>query len=309
MPRVHLDTDLGGDPDDLCALALLLAWRGVEVTAITTVAEEGGRRAGYARCALALAGRSAIPVAAGADASMARFRYPVAFPDEGAYWPEPVPPLPPASPTAALDLLKHSVDEGATIIAIGPYSNLALFDRAYPGALARVPLYLMGGHIHPMPPGYPQWTGDSDWNMQFDVASALHILERFRPTLVPLEMTVQTALRRADLPRLRRSGPLGALIARQAEAHAVEYHNEERYGQTCSGLPDDTINFHHDPLACAVAVGWDGVAITETPLRPEVRDGWLDTWVDPAGRPMPVVTAVDGPRFDDVWLETVSPQG
>jgi purine nucleosidase len=45
--KVHLDTDLGGDPDDVCALAMLLKWPGVEITAITTTAEAGGRRACY----------------------------------------------------------------------------------------------------------------------------------------------------------------------------------------------------------------------------------------------------------------------
>ena len=35
--RVHLDTDLGGDPDDVCALSMLLGWPDVEVVGITTV--------------------------------------------------------------------------------------------------------------------------------------------------------------------------------------------------------------------------------------------------------------------------------
>ena len=39
MLIVHLDTDIGGDIDDLCALALLLRWKGVELTGVTTVAE------------------------------------------------------------------------------------------------------------------------------------------------------------------------------------------------------------------------------------------------------------------------------
>jgi inosine-uridine nucleoside N-ribohydrolase len=34
---VHLDTDLGGDTDDACALALLLGQAGVELAGITTV--------------------------------------------------------------------------------------------------------------------------------------------------------------------------------------------------------------------------------------------------------------------------------
>jgi inosine-uridine nucleoside N-ribohydrolase len=56
---------IGADIDDLCALALVLAWPGAELTAVTTVSDDGGRRAGYARHALALAGRPDLPVAAG----------------------------------------------------------------------------------------------------------------------------------------------------------------------------------------------------------------------------------------------------
>ncbi len=54
---VHLDTDLGGDTDDACALALLLGQADVELAGITTVADRAGRRAGYARHCLNLAGR------------------------------------------------------------------------------------------------------------------------------------------------------------------------------------------------------------------------------------------------------------
>ena len=39
MVRLHLDTDLGGDLDDLFALALLLRWPEIELTGITTTAE------------------------------------------------------------------------------------------------------------------------------------------------------------------------------------------------------------------------------------------------------------------------------
>ena len=37
--RIHLDTDLGGDTDDACALAMLLGWHEAEITGITTVAD------------------------------------------------------------------------------------------------------------------------------------------------------------------------------------------------------------------------------------------------------------------------------
>lgn len=52
---IHLDTDLGGDTDDACALAMLLGWPGVELVGITTTADPGGRRAGHVAHCLKLA--------------------------------------------------------------------------------------------------------------------------------------------------------------------------------------------------------------------------------------------------------------
>jgi inosine-uridine nucleoside N-ribohydrolase len=303
--KIHLDTDLGGDTDDLCALALLLKWPGVVITGITTVAEDSGRRAGYTRYALALAGRPDIPVAAGADGSCGRYRSAIGLPREEVYWPEPIAPAP-TPVTDALALLKRSIEAGARVVAIGPYTNLALLDEAQPGLLARTDLYLMGGHLHPIPSGFPQWDNTMDFNVQFDVTSARYLFERYSPTLVPIEMTAQTALRRTYLPALRSAGALGNLLARQAEAFAHECKYEEVYGRTCAGLPDDMINFQHDPLACAVALGWDGVTRESIPVRVAVRDGWLHEQVDEAGRVMTVVTAVEGTRFDDLWLRVVT---
>jgi hypothetical protein len=109
MPTVHLDTDLGGDIDDLCALAMLLRWEDLDFTGITTVAEAGGKRAGYARYVLEMENRGDIPVASGAEVSGGFYRYSeLGYPDEERYWPEPVDPLP--NPTDdALQLLKQSI--------------------------------------------------------------------------------------------------------------------------------------------------------------------------------------------------------
>ena len=82
---------------------------------------------------------------------------------------------------------------------------------------------------------------------------------------------------------------------------------EARFGETCGGLPKDTINFQHDPLACAIALGWkDGIEIEEIPVVSEIRDGWLRQRIDLAGKPMRVVTRVDGAKFADFWLKLVS---
>jgi inosine-uridine nucleoside N-ribohydrolase len=303
--RLHLDTDIGGDIDDLCALAMVLNWPDVELVGITTVAEDRGKRAGYARYALGLAGRQDVPVAAGADVSLHCYRSKMGFPDELMYWPEPIS----ASPTPldeALDLLEHSIEQDATVAAIGPFTNLALLEKRSPGILRTAHLYLMGGYVFPPGEGYPPWGRDMDWNVQVDVASALFVLQQSNPALVPISVTVQTALRRAYLPALRKSTPVGDLIARQSEAFARDECFEARYGQTCKGLPEDIINFLHDPLACGVALGWgDGVEFEEVPLKTDIRDGYLHQCVDDTGRPTIVATRVDGDRFSEFWLTTV----
>jgi hypothetical protein len=114
MQRVHLDTDLGGDIDDLRALALLLKGSDVEITGITTVAEENGRRAGC----------KGNIVAAGVDVSSGAYRFKPGYPDEVRYCDATIPPAP-GDPDVALQLLEASIEQGAHIIGIGPYTNLA----------------------------------------------------------------------------------------------------------------------------------------------------------------------------------------
>jgi inosine-uridine nucleoside N-ribohydrolase len=305
--KVHLDTDLGGDIDDLCALAMLLRWKDVEIAGITTVAEANGRRAGYIQYILEIDGRKNIPVAAGADVSQGYYRYPeLGYPDEERYWSKPIPPLP-GPIENALELLKRSIEQEVTIIAIGPYTNLYLVDLQYPGILMDARLFLMGGYIYPIRAGYPQWGNEMDWNVQVDVRSAKHVLEHSNPTLIPLSMTVETALRRKYLNDLRNSGPLGELIAQQAEAFAIDEQNETKLGETCEGLPNDIINFLHDPLACAIALGWnDSVEIQELPLFIEERDGWLHERIRPSGKVVRVVTKVNGSHFNEFWLEKIT---
>ena len=126
------------------------------------------------------------------------------------------------------------------------------------------------------------------------------------PRSIPLSVTVETALRRAYLDDLRKSGAFGQLLAEQAEAFAVDEQNEKKFGETCEGLPNDIINFLHDPLACAIALGWnDGVEIEELPLILEEKDGWLYERIDPLGKPTRLVTKIDGTRFNEFWLNKI----
>jgi inosine-uridine nucleoside N-ribohydrolase len=305
VTKIHLDTDLGGDIDDLCALALLLRWPdALDLMGITVVGDTNGRRTGMVHAALQAAGRDDIPVAAGADTAGGYYPYPFGNPPEARYWPEPI--VPSFNPLHdALSLLKRGIDQGATVIGIGPYTNLYLLETQFPGILMQTDLYLMGGYVYPPRPGFPAWRNEDDFNVQVDVRSSKGVLQHSQPTLIPLAVTVETALRHSQLARLEQGGgALGQLIARQAREFAVDEKLAEKLVATCSGLPHDIINFQHDGLACAVALGWrEGVVIEELPLVVEEVDGVLVQRIDPAGRPFRVVTQVDGARFDDFWLD------
>jgi purine nucleosidase len=306
MTKVHLDTDLGGDIDDLCALAMLLRWPGVTITGITVVGDTNGIRTGYTRYALGLEGRTDIPVAAGADTSQGFYRYELP-PQDNRYW--PAQPVPSPNPLEkAIELLKSSIDEGAIIIGIGPLTNLYLLDRQHPGILERVNLCLMGGFIYPVREGYPRWKNEFDFNLQVDVESSKHVLTHAaKVTLVPITVTAETALRRSSIEKLRTAGALGELVAKQAEVFALDEKMDETYGTTCAKVPGDIVNFQHDPLACAIALGWSqGVETEEVPLAIEEEGGWLHERIDKSGRIMKVVTKVDGPRFSDFWFDLVA---
>lgn len=309
MRRIHLDTDLGGDLDDLCALAMLLRWPGdepLEITGITVVGDTGGRRTGMVRRVLEIAGRTDIPVAAGAETSGGYYSYDLGLPDEERYWDSPIVPSP-NSAEEAVALLKQSSDRGATIVGIGPYTNLRLLEEAYPGTLATADVVLMGGYLVPPIEGYPAFGNEDDFNVQVDVASAVTVLRACSPTLVPLTVTVETALREAHLARLREGDALARLVARQAAVFAVDERMAERFGSTCANVPDNIINFQHDALACAIALGWrDGVTIEDVAIHVEVNDGVLQAAVDGTGTPVRMVTKIDGSRFSEFWLDQVT---
>lgn len=231
--RVHLDTDLGGDPDDACALALLLGWPDVEIVGITTTIDPDGRRAACMAHCLKLAGRDDIPVAAGAEVSV------------------------------------------------------------------------MGGWTQPPAEGLPAWGPERDWNVQWDTRAAeLVATTATQLTLVTLPATLKSHLRARDLPRLRASGRLGQMLARQGEAHAADREMSELAGAH-HALPDDLLNFHHDPVTCAVALGWSGAVVEEMRLEPAL-DGEVLRWgSDQEGQLRRVVVGLDGEGFTDTWLSAV----
>lgn len=306
--RVHLDTDLGGDTDDACALAMLLGADDAELVGVTTTIDSGGGRARAVAHLLEIAARTDVPVHAGAARSMTTRASAGDTTGDRRFWPADLPVVS-APAGAALDALERAVDTGATIIGIGPFTNLALLELMRPGTLARARVVLMGGHLGPPAAGLPPWGPDMDWNVQCDVAAAEVVLAAAGDlTLVPLPPTLGTWLTSADLPRLRAAGRLGELLARQAQAHA-DAHGMPRTGAAHAELPDDLLNFQYDSAACAVALGWPVATVRHQRISTRRAGGLLLVEQTPDGRPARVVTAVDGAALGARWLAAVEHAG
>jgi inosine-uridine nucleoside N-ribohydrolase len=297
---VHVDTDLGSDTDDLCALAMLLGWEGAELVGVTTNTDPGGIRAGFTDYALRLVGRADVPVVAGAEGSLSGLIEPLAFPD---YWPEPIEPRP-ARAGEALELLEANAEAGATVVAIGPYTNLAMVEAARPGLLSSTRVAVMGGHMTAPRDGLPPWGVHNDFNVQQDRHAAAIVFERCRPLVVPLAVSLEVSVRDAHLKRLRAAGSLGRLLADQAELHARD-NGRSQLGRSYPGLPNDLLNFQYDPLACAAALGWKGVTLEDVPTRVELSADRLWTTREDGVPALRVATKVDGPAFEEAWLQAV----
>jgi purine nucleosidase len=304
--NIHLDTDLGGDPDDVCALAMLLAWPGIEITGITTNLDDHGERAGCVRRVLETCARGDLAerVVAGAVATMADGRRYKSTADDSRYWDPPVDPAP-APENAAIEALAAAIDRGDTIVTIGALTNLAALELVAPGHIHDARIVTMGGWVRPMAHGLPRWGPDRDFNIQCDTRAADIVLGVARDlTLVTLPAAATAHLRMVDLDRVRAVGPVGELISRQSLAYRDDSHKVQ-LATANEGLPDDLVNFHWDPLTAAIAAGWDGTTIEALHIDHYMDRGVLSMRETHEGLPRKVVVAVDGRAFAATWLETL----
>lgn len=197
---------------------------------------------------------------------------------------------------------------GATVVGIGPWTNLAMLEAARPGLLASAQLVVLGGYVRSVGAGLPAWKSDMDYNVQQDTLAARIVWERCDPLVVQFSVCLEARLREAHLPRLREGGALARLIARQGELYGADW-DMRRVGREHPGLPDDLLNFQYDPLACAVAAGWEGARVEELRISARLKDGVLNFTESPSGKPTHVVTDVDGPRLEREWVEVVRAVG
>ncbi|WP_460683432.1 nucleoside hydrolase [Modestobacter lapidis] len=243
-----IDTDPG--IDDALAILLALASPEVDLRLVTTVHGnvELAQTTENALRVLHLAGRSDVPVAAGAGTSLV-----VPQPERAGHVhgvaglggvvlpPSPAAVDPRPAVTALADLLTTS-EEPVTVAAIGPLTNIALLLAVYPGAAARIGrLIVMGGSAT----RGGNVTAAAEFNIWADPEAAAVVLRAGLPTvLVGLDVTLPTVLTAADIARFAAAGP----VAAQAAAFLGQYVDHARTAYGTDGV------VVHDALALTEAI-------------------------------------------------------
>jgi inosine-uridine nucleoside N-ribohydrolase len=237
VTRVLLDCDPGHD--DAIALLLALASPEVELLGVTTVAgnQTLPKTTANALRVLEHVGQEEIPVAAGADRPLVR-ELDVAAHVHGESGLDG-PDLPPAhgSPLGvhAVDFLAERV-AGATLVAVGPLTNVALLLALHAGARPDR-IVLMGGAI-----AEGNVTPAAEFNIWADPEAAARVFDSgVDVTMVGLDVTHKALFTPTLADELRSSGKAGKLVAELFDF----YHG---FHERTYGFPGSPI---HDALALA----------------------------------------------------------
>lgn len=243
-----IDTDPG--IDDALAILLALASPEVDLRLVTTVHGnvELPQTTDNALRVLHLAGRSDVPVAAGAAESLV-------FPQPeraghvhgvtglgGVELPPSPAAVDPRPAVVALAELLMASEEPVTVAAIGPWTNVALLLATYPEAAERIDrLVLMGGSAS----RGGNVTAAAEFNVWSDPEAAARVLGSTVPTvLVGLDVTLPTVLGEEGIARFAAAGQVG----RTAAAVLQQYLDHAR---TAYGTPGVVV---HDALALTEAI-------------------------------------------------------
>jgi pyrimidine-specific ribonucleoside hydrolase len=271
-----IDTDPG--IDDALAILLALASPEVDLRLVTTVHGnvELEQTTENALRVLHLAGRSDVPVAAGARASLVHPQTERAGHVHGTAGlggvelaPSPAAPDPRPAVVAMADLLMSS-PAPVTVAAIGPLTNIALLLGVYPDAAARIDrLVVMGGSAA----RGGNVTAAAEFNVWADPEAAQAVFGSTLPTvMVGLDVTLPTVLTAAGIARFAGAGPIG----RTAGAILGQYVEHARSAYGTDGV------VVHDALALteAIAPGTLGTARRSVVVDTTLGAGRGQTLVD-----------------------------
>jgi inosine-uridine nucleoside N-ribohydrolase len=294
--RIVIDCDPGHD--DAIAILLALASPEVELLGVTTVAgnQTLEKTTANAIRVLDFAGRDDVPVAAGADRPLVRERHVAAHVhgETGLDGPHLPPPQREPLDEHAVEFLARTV-HGATLVPIGPLTNVALLLARYP-EVRPARIVLMGGSI-----GLGNITPAAEFNIWEDPEAAARVFASgLDLTMIGLDVTHQALLYSEDAEQLRESGRTGRLVAEL-------YDFFHRYHERTYGFGGSPI---HDALALAQVFRPELVKTEHRNVLvdtgPELSRGrtYVDLWRRTQREPNAHVgVEVDGRAFIELLLE------
>jgi inosine-uridine nucleoside N-ribohydrolase len=291
---ILLDCDPGHD--DAIALLLALASPELELLGVTTVAgnQTVEKTTANAIRVLELVG-SDVPVAAGAGRPLVREPYVAAYVhgETGLDGPD----LPPARREPvdqhAVDFLAERID-GATLVATGPLTNVALLLAREEASPERV--VLMGGAI-----AEGNVTPAAEFNIWADPEAAARVFSSgLDVTMVGLDVTHQALLTDEHAAGLRENGRVGSVVADLLDFYGT-FHKQV---YDFEGSPI------HDAVAVAQVIQPDLLELRELNVEIDreselcrgrtVVDVWKRTGREANAR---VAVGIDAPGFIELLLE------
>jgi pyrimidine-specific ribonucleoside hydrolase len=282
MPRIPLIIDTDPGVDDAVALVLAMQSPEADVRAVTVPFGNVEIEKTFlnARRVLALAGRTDVPVAAGAARSLVHLQDEWAPEWHGADglgmrsadFPAPVAADPRSAVALMADVLAEAT-EPVTIATIGPLTNVALLLAVHPELAPRISrIVAMAGSL-----GAGNTRGRAEFNVSADPEAAHRVLTQpdVPVTLVPLDLTMRCLAGAKWLDALAASGPRCATLAGVLELYRAAFR--ERYGVDAVAL--------HDALAVLEAIRPGTLRTTSMPIRVACDLGPARGATIPDGRP------------------------
>ncbi len=305
---IILDCDPGHD--DAIALLLAVASPELELVGVTTVSgnQTLDKTTANALRVLEFAGRSDIPVYAGADKPFLRKRDVAAHVhgESGLDGPDLPPPSRAAEQQHAVDYLADEIrrrDGKVTLVPTGPLTNIGLLFSLHPDARPER-IVLMGGSI-----GEGNRTPAAEFNIWADPEAAQRVfVEGLDTTMVGLDVTHRALIKDDHTERMRSAGRVGSMVAELMDFYA-RFH-KSRY-------PDLDGSPMHDPVCIAHLIDPTLMDVRDAFIEVDCSTGpsWGRTNVDWRNREhfgdpnAKVGLDIDGDRFAELIVERISSLG
>ncbi|HEY2779001.1 MAG TPA: nucleoside hydrolase [Gaiellaceae bacterium] len=304
---IILDCDPGHD--DAIAILLAVASPELDLRAVTTVSgnQTLDKTTNNALRVLELAGRSDIPVYAGADRPFIRQRDVAAHVhgESGLDGPDLPQPSQRAQADHAVEFLAQQYRDGEkpVLVATGPLTNVGLLFATHADARPER-IVLMGGAI-----GEGNRTPAAEFNIWADPEASQRVFEEgLDTTMVGLDVTHRALITDEHTERMRGAGRVGKVVAELMDFYA-QFH-KRRYTDL-DGSP------MHDPVCIAHLIDPTLMEVHDAFIEVDCTTGpsWGRTNVDWRGREhfgapnAKVGLDIDGPRFAELIVERISSLG